>query len=152
LGTSWIAIAARGNEMAARLVRVLGLTDQIKTTRDSWGEQEAVLIAGALAKEDPNTLMQRLEAADVWAAKCRPDAKRETLNDVGLLADGAVLSADDPRYGRFLQLGTQFTHSRSPTVGRGDSPLPAEHTRQVLSELGYDTEKIGELFRDGVVA
>jgi crotonobetainyl-CoA:carnitine CoA-transferase CaiB-like acyl-CoA transferase len=152
VGDSWVAIAARGNEMAARLVRSLELADQIKTARDGWGEQEAALIARAMAKQDPDTLLRRLEAADVWAAKCRPDAQEATLNDAELMADGAVLSADDPRYGRFVQLGTQFTHSRSPTVGRGDSPLPAEHTRQVLTELGYPAEEIDRLYRDEVVA
>ena len=74
------------------------------------------------------------------------------MNDPGLLAAGATLSADDPRYGRFVQLGTQFSLSRSPTVGRGDSPLPAEHTRQVLAELGYESDEIERLYRDKIVA
>jgi crotonobetainyl-CoA:carnitine CoA-transferase CaiB-like acyl-CoA transferase len=152
VGESWLAIAARGNAMAARLIRELDLTDRIRAPRDTWSEPEASVIAQAMAGQDPDRLLRRLEAANVWAAACRPDAKEATLNDSGLLAAGAVLSADDPRYGRFVQLGTQFTLSRSPAVGRGDSPLVGEHTRQVLSELGYGPVEIERLYRDRVVA
>lgn len=138
--------------MAARLTSALDLAKQIRTPRDEWGEREASLIAQAIAKHDLDTLLERLKAADVWAVACRSDAKEAILSDPGMCAEGAVLSADDPRYGRFVQLGTQFTLSRSPTVGRGDSPAVGEHTRQVLTELGYGPEEIDRLYRDKVVA
>jgi crotonobetainyl-CoA:carnitine CoA-transferase CaiB-like acyl-CoA transferase len=152
VGDQWIAIAARGNSMAARLISALHLAERIRTPRDAWGEREASLIALAIAGQDLDAFLKRLKAADVWAVACRSDAKAATLSDPGMRAGAAVLSADDPRYGRFVQLGTQFTLSRSPTTGRGDSPAVGEHTRHVLTELGYGPEEIDRLYRDKVVA
>jgi crotonobetainyl-CoA:carnitine CoA-transferase CaiB-like acyl-CoA transferase len=152
VGDRWLAIAARGDSMAARLVSALDLAEQIRAPRHAWGEREASLLAQAIAGHDLDTLLERLKAADVWAVACRSDAKEATLSDPGMCAGGAVLSADDPRYGRFVQLGAQFTLSRSPNVGRGDSPAVGEHTRQVLTELGYRPEEIDRLYRDKVVA
>ena len=151
VGDRWIAVAARDEPMAARLVSVLGLAQQIRAPRAEWGERERTSIARAVIEQDPDSLLARLEAAQVWAAPCRVDAKETTLADPAMRSGSAVLRAEDPRYGSFAQLGTQFTFSRSPTVGRGDSASIGEHSRQVLAELGYGAAQIDRLYRDKVV-
>jgi crotonobetainyl-CoA:carnitine CoA-transferase CaiB-like acyl-CoA transferase len=152
VGNRWLAIAARSDSMAARLVGALDLTDRIRIPRADWGENEASLIAQAVIGQDFDSLLVRLKTADVWAAACRFDAKETTLSDPAMRTGSAVLSANDSRYGSFNQIGTQFTLSRSPTVGRGDSPAIGEHSRQVLTELGYGPAEIERLYRDKVVA
>jgi crotonobetainyl-CoA:carnitine CoA-transferase CaiB-like acyl-CoA transferase len=151
-GSEWVAIAARDEPMARRLLETLGLAHEIRAPRSAWGQQEAERIAAVIATWDRDALLQALVQARVWAAACRSDAKEAIFNDPGMNDSAAVVGADDPEYGGFVQLGAQFTLSRSPRTVAGNSPRLGEHTRQVLAELGYSAAEVERLYRAQIVA
>jgi formyl-CoA transferase len=74
------------------------------------------------------------------------------LFDEHVLEEGLVVNVDHPVVGRYRALGPALRMSRS--TGRADAPSPlfAEHTEAVLSELGYSSEQISLLCETGAVA
>ena len=149
---SWIAIAARTEEMAQRLLAVLGLKARIDKPRRDWGTAEALLIAGAIAQRDTAAVLAALQSARVWSAPCRAQAKELSLRDATLRERGTVLSTQHARFGEILQVGCQFTLSRAKTCPSGETAVIGQHTRQILTELGYSDAQIAQLYADAVVA
>lgn len=148
----WIAIAARSEDMSRSLVAVLGLTTQIGKPRREWGEAEAALIAGSIAPEQAASLLSRLQAAGVWSAPCREDAKEISLRDANLRERGTTISTSHPDYGEIRQIGALFSFSRARTRPSGDTPAIGQHSRQILEELGYSSFEIAGLYERCVVA
>ena len=148
----WIAIAARSEGMARRLLPVLGLTDEINEPRSAWGEKEERLIAGAIALEESGALLSRLENAEVWAAPCRENAKETGLRDEAALKRGTIVSTSHPVYGEIRQIGAPFSFSRARTRPRGDTPAIGRHSREILRELGYSSGEIDGFYARSIVA
>jgi crotonobetainyl-CoA:carnitine CoA-transferase CaiB-like acyl-CoA transferase len=148
---SWIAIAARTEEMAQNLLAVLGLRTRINKTRRDWGTAETALIAEAIAQRDAAAVLAALQTAGVWSAACRTDAKEVTLRDPKLRERGTVLSTQHARYGEILQIGSQFTLSRAKTSPSGETATIGQHSREILAELGYSDAQIAQLFADAIV-
>jgi crotonobetainyl-CoA:carnitine CoA-transferase CaiB-like acyl-CoA transferase len=148
----WIAIAARGQLMAERLLDVLDLAGTVRAPREDWGDAEQREIATAVRSFAASDLLQRLKSAGVWATACRQDAKEKVLDGSAFGTASTVLETDDPQHGVFRQLGPQYSMSRSPGSATGASPRLGEHTRQILAELGYSESDINQLFADRVVA
>ena len=57
-----------------------------------------------------------------------------------------------PDGGHVPQLGPAVKLSATPAAIRRPAPRVGQHTREILSELGYDQEKIQSLACDGIVA
>ncbi|HWS61197.1 MAG TPA: CoA transferase [Steroidobacteraceae bacterium] len=148
---SWIAIAARTEEMAQRLLVVLGLQTRINRPRRDWGTAEAALIADAIAQRDAAAVLAAFQSAGVWSASCRADAKESTLRDPTLRERGTVLSTQHARYGEILQIGSQFTLSRARTRPSGDTASIGQHSREILPELGYSDAEIAQLYAQAIV-
>jgi crotonobetainyl-CoA:carnitine CoA-transferase CaiB-like acyl-CoA transferase len=148
---SWVAIAARTEEMAQSLLAVLGLKTRINRPRRDWETAEAALIAEAIARRDAATVLAALRTAGVWCAPCRAEAKEVTLRDLKLRERGTVLSTKHPRYGEILQIGSQFTLSRARTRPSGDTASIGQHSREILAELGYSDAEIAQLYAQGIV-
>jgi crotonobetainyl-CoA:carnitine CoA-transferase CaiB-like acyl-CoA transferase len=148
----WIAIAARTEEMARRLLAVLGLQARISKPRRDWRTGEALLIAESVAQRDAAAILAALQSAGVWSAPCRAEAKESSLRDATLRERGTVLSTRHARYGEILQVGCQFTLSRAKARPSGETAVIGQHTRQILTELGYDDAEIAQLYADAVVA
>jgi crotonobetainyl-CoA:carnitine CoA-transferase CaiB-like acyl-CoA transferase len=149
---SWVAIAARSEEMAQSLLTALGLKTRINRSRRDWGAAEAALIAEAIAQRDAEAVLATLHAAGVWSASCRADAKAVTLRDPTLRERGNILSTKHARYGEILQVGSLFTLSRARTRPSGDTASIGQHSREILAELGYGDAEIAELYAQAVVA
>jgi crotonobetainyl-CoA:carnitine CoA-transferase CaiB-like acyl-CoA transferase len=149
---SWIAVAARSDDMAQRLLAVLGLKTRIDRPRRDWGTAESVLIAEAVAQRDAAEVLAALQTGGVWCAACRTDAKELTLRDPALRERGTVVSTRHARYGEILQIGAQFTLSRAKTRPSGETAVIGQHTRQILTELGYGEAEIQRLYADAIVA
>jgi len=149
---SWVAIAARTEEMAQSLLAALGLETSIDRPRRDWGGAEAALIAGAVAQRDAAAVLAAFRSAGVWSAACRADAKEVTLRDPTLRERGTVLSTQHARYGEILQIGALFTLSRARTRPRGDTASIGQHSREILAELGYGDAEIAQLYAQAIVA
>jgi crotonobetainyl-CoA:carnitine CoA-transferase CaiB-like acyl-CoA transferase len=148
---SWIAIAARTEEMAQSLLAVLGLQGGIDKPRRDWRTAEALLIAEAIAQHDAAAVLAALHTAGVWCAPCRAEAKEVTLRDLKLRERGTVLSTKHAHYGEILQIGSLFTLSRARTRPSGDTAGIGQHSRQILAELGYGDAEIAQLYAQAIV-
>jgi len=148
---SWVAIAARTQEMAQSLLAVLELKTRINRPRRDWRTAEAALIAEAIAGRDAAAVLAALRTAGVWCAPCRAEAKEVTLRDLKLRERGTVLSTKHARYGEILQIGSLFTLSRARTRPSGDTASIGQHSREILAELGYSDAEIAQLYADAVV-
>jgi formyl-CoA transferase len=60
------------------------------------------------------------------------------------------VEVDHPKRGKYLSVGNPIKLSDSPTVVTR-SPLLGEHTDEVLSELGYSPQQIGDFRASKVV-
>jgi formyl-CoA transferase len=76
---------------------------------------------------------------------------KELLEDESLRARGVIAAVEHPQRGVYYTVGSPLGLSDSPVDYRR-APLLGEHTDSVLNEvLGYDTEQIEELRKEGVV-
>jgi crotonobetainyl-CoA:carnitine CoA-transferase CaiB-like acyl-CoA transferase len=148
----WVAIAARTEEMAQRLLAALGLKTKITKPRRDWGAAQTALIAEAIAQRDAAAVLDTLQTAGVWSMPCRAHAKEATLRDPALRERGTVLSTQHARYGEILQIGSQFTLSRAKTRPSGETASIGQHSREILAQLGYGDEQIAQLYADAIVA
>ena len=148
---SWIAIAARTEQMAQSMLGVLELKSRINEPRRNWKAAEAALIAEAIAQRDAAALLGVLRTAGVWCAPCRAEAKEVTLHDLKLRERGTVLSTKHARYGEILQIGSPFTLSRARTRPSGDTASIGQHSRAILAELGYSDAEIAQLYAQAIV-
>ncbi len=147
----WIAVAARGEASARKLLEVLNLNGAVMRPAAQWGESEAAAIAAAIRGRPLAGLTESLGAAGVWAETCRRNVEHEALNDPDLIAAGTVYCSEHPDYGRLREIGPLFRLSRSHRAGNGHAPLRGQHTRELLTELGYDAAAIEGLYARKVV-
>jgi crotonobetainyl-CoA:carnitine CoA-transferase CaiB-like acyl-CoA transferase len=105
-------------------------------------------------------------AADLYAAVAPIIATRSTAHWVEFcerhdIPAGAVRTLDElvdelpvvahPRHGGYRQVPPPIRFSRSPASIRRHAPNIGEHGREVLSELGWDDERITALIDDGAM-
>jgi len=82
---------------------------------------------------------------------CGPILSMEELAaEPSLRATGTIVEVDHPKRGKYLSVGNPIKLSDSPTVVKR-SPLLGEHTDEVLEELGYSAQQIGELRSSKVI-
>ena len=85
---------------------------------------------------------------DVPAGKVyTPD---EVFSDPQVLHRGMVIEVEHPTLGKIKQVGIAPKLSSTPGKVRSLSPLPGEHTDEVLRGLGYNQEDIRNLRQQGV--
>ena len=65
---------------------------------------------------------------------------------------GAITEAEHPVIGPYRQIEPAARFSRSPQSVRRPAPMLAEHTREILGELGYDDGVVDRLIEVGAVA
>lgn len=148
----WIALAARGEASARNLLEVLGLASSIRRERARWGEEESAAIAQAVRARAVAELSSALERAGVWSEECRRTAEHDILNDSDLIAAGTVYLCEHPRFGSIKQVGPLFRLSSGRHGGDRPSPLPGQHTDELLGELGYSPQEIASLRERKIVA
>jgi formyl-CoA transferase len=101
------------------------------------------------SKHTKYEVLARCNAIDV---PCGPilDMK-ELLEDESLRARGVIAAIEHPQRGTYYTVGSPLGLSDSPVEYRR-APLLGEHTDSVLNEvLGYDSEQVEHLRKEGVV-
>jgi formyl-CoA transferase len=107
------------------------------------------IIEAWTSKHTKYEVLARCNAIDV---PCGPilDMK-ELLEDESLRARGVIAAIEHPQRGTYYTVGSPLGLSDSPVEYRR-APLLGEHTDSVLNEvLGYDTEQVEHLRKEGVV-
>ena len=78
-------------------------------------------------------------------------APDEVFNDPQVVHRQMVIEVEHPTLGKIKQVGVAPKLSVTPGKVRNLSPLPGEHTDEVLQGLGYEQEEIKHLRQEGVV-
>jgi crotonobetainyl-CoA:carnitine CoA-transferase CaiB-like acyl-CoA transferase len=138
--------------MAGSMAEVLGLGATLTAPRARWGKAEAAALAAAIAPWRTAELAARLEARGVWTEECRADASHAILDDPAMQRSGVTIRAEHFQYGEFVQLGSLVGLSRSTLQPRSLAPALGEHTRSILSELGYTDAQVEDFYRRRIVA
>ena len=94
--------------------------------------------------------LKLLSEADVPVAPV--STRRQFMEDPQVRHNGMVIEIEDPQFGLTRQIGVPITLTENPGVVKGPAPLPGQHTRQVLEELGYSGAEIAQMAAQGVVA
>lgn len=75
----------------------------------------------------------------------------EVFTDPQVLHRQMVIEVEHPTEGKIKQVGIPIKLSDTPGKVRSLSPLPGEHTNEVLTGLGYDKQRISQLRREGII-
>lgn len=110
-----------------------------------WAE-----IARETAKYPTEELMRRLLALDVWCGEVR--THREAAEDPQVKHIGAITSYRHPTAGSVKTVAPAVGFSETPAQIARPAPLVGEHSREVLSECGFDNAEIERLLKSGAVA
>jgi crotonobetainyl-CoA:carnitine CoA-transferase CaiB-like acyl-CoA transferase len=108
------------------------------------------MMNAVLAKRTRAEWLAALDAVGVPAGPVHSIG--EALNHPQTRARGMVVELDHPQAGRTRTLGFPVHFSATPAQVTRPSPLLGEHTREVLTEVGYRADEIDELIGAGVVA
>lgn len=122
--TGWLAQGQRADQVRAELARAFR-----RHSRAEW----LSLFAGCDACVEP-----------VWEGE-------EILSDKQLLARGAFVSQQHPRAGKVLGPATPLRLAGCRSGGR-PAPRLGEHSRMLLTRLGFPTDFVDDLVDEGVIA
>ena len=75
---------------------------------------------------------------------------KEIAADSSLRESGTIVEVDHKQRGKYLTVGSPIKFSDMDVEVTG-SPLLGEHTDEILTELGYDNEKIASMHKAGAV-
>jgi crotonobetainyl-CoA:carnitine CoA-transferase CaiB-like acyl-CoA transferase len=76
----------------------------------------------------------------------------EAFSDPQVVYRKMVVELEHSTEGRVKQVGIAIKLSETPGRVRSLSPILGEHTEEILTTLGYNKQKINELFKDGVIS
>ncbi|MFN8619760.1 MAG: CoA transferase [Chloroflexota bacterium] len=141
-----VAMAVGSERQWARLCDALGLpalaTDpRFRTNAERVANRAALrpILAGVLAGRSTADWLAQLTAAEVPIGAVRDMA--QAFADPGLAERGMVVAVTHPTIGEIRLPGIPARLSATPGSIRRPPPLFAEHTDEILAELGYAPEE-----------
>ena len=72
-------------------------------------------------------------------------------NDPQAIARDMIIDVDHASVGTVRTIGHPVKFSRTPAKVDHAAPVLGQHSREVLAEIGYETEKIDALIRSNAV-
>jgi len=157
--SGWICLAALTDVHWAALAGVAGahgvtLDERYATAAGRAGadgqlrEVLEAVFAGATASE----WFARLDGAGVPVEISSPDFVMGFFDDPEAISQGLVASFHHPIVGDMQMSGLLWSFSETPAKIWGPPVWPGLHTRQILEQLGYQSEEIDKLLASGAVA
>ena len=125
--------------------------DRFKTAagRDRYANERLELTQEALLEKNADEWLEILDSAGV---PCAPVLKRhEMIHHPQVEASGIVVETEHPHVGRLRQARNAARFDATPTEIRLGAPHHGEHTRAIMSELGFSNAEIDGLIADGVI-
>ena len=125
--------------------------DRFKTAvgRGHNANDRLALTQAALLEKNASEWLEILDSAGV---PCAPVLKRhEMIHHPQVEASGIVVETEHPHAGRLRQARNAARFEATPAEIRHGAPHHGEHTRAIMSELGFSTAEIDRLIADGVI-
>lgn len=149
-------LAVGNDEMWRRLCAALGREDLQTDPRFATGPQRVAnrsamnaIIEERLATRPVAEWVEHLNTAGV---ACGPIySVDQVFADPQVAHAGLVHELLHPTFGLVKVLGLPVTLRRTPAEVVSPAPLPGQHTREVLDQLGYTADAIEGLLADGIV-
>lgn len=152
----WINVGAANQSNWERFLGVIGapeLNDDARfaSNADRIRNLPALveILNGYLSQETTETWLDRMEKAALPAGPVNDILQMHA--DPQARARDMIVELDHPTAGRIETLGQPVKFSRTPGSVERASPRLGEHTREVLSELGFDSAKIDALIQSKAV-
>jgi crotonobetainyl-CoA:carnitine CoA-transferase CaiB-like acyl-CoA transferase len=154
----WLCLAAWTDEHWHGLCRALGRAAPTEPRfSTAQGRQENAVALGAqleqvFASGPAESWFQALDAAGVPCEVTSENRVLELFDDPDLRQKGWLATYEHPVIGRVDAAGLLIDFSETPGKLRGAAPLVGQHSKQILTELGYEKEAIDDMVAAGFVA
>jgi crotonobetainyl-CoA:carnitine CoA-transferase CaiB-like acyl-CoA transferase len=154
---SYMVIACLNNRLRRASARVLGVSDA-RVETEEW--DSTLLDSEAAAKLNAEIGSVFLTRTTVeWCAlfedkgvPCGPVRMTEELyDDPHVQAQNLIPALEHPLLGTVRVAGSPIRMSKAETGAKIASPALGQHTREVLTELGYSADEIEQLIQSRVV-
>lgn len=152
----WFFVACGNQSFWVKLCKAVGREDLAHDPRfASWmlrlDNREALLpmLETTFRSKPGREWLDILAAHDIPAAAVQPVT--ELMNDPAVLHHDLIHEYDHPEVGRLKLMGQSIKFSPDEVSDPGPPPTLGQHTRDVLSELGYDGAAIADLETRGVI-
>ena len=154
--SDYISVSVMSDEQWRGLCKAVGYPewledDRFKTAagRDRYANERLELTQEALLEKNADEWLEILDSAGV---PCAPVLKRhEMIHHPQVEASGIVVETEHPHVGRLRQARNAARFEATPTEIRLGAPHQGEHTRAIMSELGFSNAEIDGLIADGVI-
>ena len=153
----YVVVAVASENIWPRFCEALGREELVdderfETNADRVDNREALdaLLEDEIATYTTSALLDAMDEHDVPASDVRDLA--DVFDDPHVKARGMRQSVDHPTAGEVEMPGSPMHFSRTPTSIRQHPPLLGEHTREILTEAGYDDATVDRLVEADVVA
>lgn len=152
----YIAIGSPNDPLFVKMLEILGLDGYIGDPRFATYSlrkvNEDALIAlfeEAVRKRDGAELEKALSDAGVPAGLVKD--MKEALDDPQMIERKMVVAVDHPKLGRLKMLRSPVLMDHDGPEIRRPAPLLAQHTEEILRQLGYSTDEIDALAEEGAI-
>jgi crotonobetainyl-CoA:carnitine CoA-transferase CaiB-like acyl-CoA transferase len=107
-------------------------------------------VAEEMKKRSTAEWIEALETADIPVQ--RMNSLADIVADPHLAATGFFRTVEHPSEGKIRSMAVPSEWSESPPEYRRHAPRLGEHTREVLGEAGYSSDKIERLIASGAAS
>ena len=140
----------------AGLCKALKRPELIADERFATGAQRSAnrqvrmeTVEAAIAGFSSDEIIARLEANDVPCMKVK--TRREALDDPQVIANEIVVEMDQPGVGRMRQARPAALFGDTPARRPRPAPGLGQHSREILTELGFENTEVAAFIDRGVV-
>jgi crotonobetainyl-CoA:carnitine CoA-transferase CaiB-like acyl-CoA transferase len=152
-----VVVAVASENIWPRFCEALGREDLVDDDRfeanaDRVDNREVLdaLLEDEIASHTTQAFLDAMDDHGVPASEVRD--LEDVFDDPHVRARGMRQSVEHPTAGEVEMPGSPMHFSRTPTSIRRHPPLLGEHTREILTEAGYDDVTVDRLVESDVVA
>lgn len=124
---------------------------QFDDERDTFARRDEIyaITRERLPSRTTAAWLEIFRAADIWAGPVYGYA--DVMNDPQIRHNGSFVEYEHPTEGRVKTPGFPIRFSRTPSSVQRGAPVTGQHTREILSELGWAPERIDTLLAAKVI-
>mgnify|MGYP000025294432 CR=1 FL=1 len=108
------------------------------------------LIDQSICKFNLDELMRKFDSAGVWAGPV--NSYEDVINDPQIKVNKTFVEYEHPTEGKIKTPGFPIRFNKTPSKVNRGAPLTGEHTREILLQLGLESEFIDALLKQNVIA